>query len=518
MIVLFKILLLEDDHFTRDVVTTAIRRDISGIYTMQAARNAAECSEMVDSYGPDLIFADTRLTGLTGVELLREIRQRHPQMLFILTSIYGPYDAEAYADLGVMEIIPKPFSVQRATQALLRATEAINRVRTIKFEEQQRKQKMQSVIPALEFGFINAIVYAVPHRSSLEYQLQLLGIKDTTGAMLTLSLGKDDDTPIERVNWNVRSQYFFDSIHEILVSLGQCVIGPVMLSRIHCFFQINDTGKLWEIAREASERIETLTSAPCRIGIGAIVDDVLLYKRSYEESLRALSTSEDKIAAIETLPAQPLDFSLREKTEDLLTYLAAGQSEKTRETFSQIMAGLQSSYPGDIRRQRAHIVEILAFAQKVSQENGIQDDDIDYITTIMETTDPTLLNAYSLTRLETICNDIEKQRDAHLSDKVRYTRDYIRDHYAEDLSLECIASSAQLNIHYLSRIFKEEMNVSVMEFLGLTRIQHARKMLETTHMSIKEIGKSVGYSDPNYFSRIFKKYANMTPTEYREKV
>ncbi len=515
---MFKIVILEDDHFTRDVIATAIRRDINGIYTMQSARNAAECSELADSFEPDLIFADTRLTGLTGVELLREIRQRHPQMLFILTSIYGPYDADVYADLGVMEVIPKPFSVQRAAQALLRATEAIDRVRTVKFEEQQRKQKMKSVIPALEFGFINAIVYAVPHRSSLEYQLQLLGIKDTTGAMATLLLGNSDDAPIERVNWNVRSQFHYDAIREIIASYAPSIVGPVMLGRIQAFVQVDNMERLREIMRKASGEIEALTNAPCRIGIGSVVQDTLQYKRSFEESARALDASNARVVSIDDLPKPSLNFSLRELTDELLDHLCAGQMEKTRETFAQIMHGLQSNFPGDIERQRAHIVEIMAFAQKVALESGVEDGDIDYVITLSKTSDSTLLNAYSVTRLESVCNGIERLRDSHLSDKVRFTRDFIRERYADDLSLELIASYAQLNIHYLSRIFKEEMGVSVMEFLGLTRIQHARGMLETTRMSVKEIGKIVGYSDPNYFSRIFKKYAGVTPTEYRDKV
>ena len=71
--------------------------------------------------------------------------------------------------------------------------------------------------------------------------------------------------------------------------------------------------------------------------------------------------------------------------------------------------------------------------------------------------------------------------------------------------------------YYFSKIFKEETGRNFVEYVTDIRIGRARELLLSSDMSMKEICGEVGYGDPNYFSRIFKKHAGVTPTEYKEK-
>lgn len=68
----------------------------------------------------------------------------------------------------------------------------------------------------------------------------------------------------------------------------------------------------------------------------------------------------------------------------------------------------------------------------------------------------------------------------------------------------------------LSKLFKESENVNYIDYVNNLRIEYAKKQLMETEKSIKEICMESGYGDPNYFSRIFKKWTGVTPTEYRE--
>ena len=69
----------------------------------------------------------------------------------------------------------------------------------------------------------------------------------------------------------------------------------------------------------------------------------------------------------------------------------------------------------------------------------------------------------------------------------------------------------------LKEIFKEENRLNFIEYLTNFRIDKAKKLLENSDLSIKEICISCGYTDPNYFSRSFKKNVGVTPTEYKDK-
>ena len=93
---------------------------------------------------------------------------------------------------------------------------------------------------------------------------------------------------------------------------------------------------------------------------------------------------------------------------------------------------------------------------------------------------------------------------------------YIDENYEKELTLDSVARKIAISPYYLSKLFKDEIGENFIEYLTRLRINQAKKLLEENRFSIKEICMLVGYSDPNYFSRIFKKIEGVTPTEYRD--
>ena len=72
--------------------------------------------------------------------------------------------------------------------------------------------------------------------------------------------------------------------------------------------------------------------------------------------------------------------------------------------------------------------------------------------------------------------------------------------------------------YYFSKLFKQEQGEGFVEYLTRIRMTNARQLLKNQKYSIKEICSMCGYSDPNYFSRIFKRYEGVTPSEFRERL
>ena len=78
-----------------------------------------------------------------------------------------------------------------------------------------------------------------------------------------------------------------------------------------------------------------------------------------------------------------------------------------------------------------------------------------------------------------------------------------------------MAREVGISPYYLSKLFKESEGTGYIEYTTKLRMDYAKEQLGATDRSIKEICHDAGYQDPNYFSRIFKKWTGMTPTEYR---
>lgn len=94
----------------------------------------------------------------------------------------------------------------------------------------------------------------------------------------------------------------------------------------------------------------------------------------------------------------------------------------------------------------------------------------------------------------------------------------IFEHYTEsDFSVGNLATYMGLSEVHLRRIFKAAINISPNKYINLLRLEKAKNMLTTSNYSISEIALSVGYSDPYYFSRLFKNELGISPSEYKKR-
>ena len=91
---------------------------------------------------------------------------------------------------------------------------------------------------------------------------------------------------------------------------------------------------------------------------------------------------------------------------------------------------------------------------------------------------------------------------------------YIYSNYNKNITLEDVAKHVYISPYYFSHGFKEYIGISFVEYLKRVRIEEAKKLLLTTDMSIRKICNRVGYSDPNYFSRVFKSVMGVSPSSF----
>jgi len=92
---------------------------------------------------------------------------------------------------------------------------------------------------------------------------------------------------------------------------------------------------------------------------------------------------------------------------------------------------------------------------------------------------------------------------------------YIHDHYSEEFSLEKLAVLAYASQSHLTRLFHRELGVSPMKYINRVRIEAAKKLLLQQQTTIHEIAALIGFSDPLYFSRLFRSATGMSPSEFK---
>ena len=100
------------------------------------------------------------------------------------------------------------------------------------------------------------------------------------------------------------------------------------------------------------------------------------------------------------------------------------------------------------------------------------------------------------------------------NDYINELVDYINSHITERLSLEQLASRLHLSKEYCSMLFKRETGKTLIGYINERKLEVAKSLISGEHMSLHEISDYLGYNDYNYFSRIFKQYTGISPSEY----
>ena len=117
-----------------------------------------------------------------------------------------------------------------------------------------------------------------------------------------------------------------------------------------------------------------------------------------------------------------------------------------------------------------------------------------------------------------ISRNIGNAKEKQSESVMEKAKEYIRQNYQKDLTLDEVSKVVDISPYYFSKLFKQETGENFIEYLTKVRMKNAEELLKDSDYSIKEICAASGYSDPNYFSRIFKKYEGVTPSEYRERL
>ena len=166
------------------------------------------------------------------------------------------------------------------------------------------------------------------------------------------------------------------------------------------------------------------------------------------------------------------------------------------------------------------VLEFVLWAEHMAYESGGMTYHFrsrsDYLPTLYEMSGHDELRGWFVAKIGDACHNVKQKKEESSSSVVEKAKSFIKAQYHRDISLDDVSKEVDISPYYFSKLFKEEAGENFIEYLTNIRLKKAKELLDTTEMSMKEIGIQIGYSDPNYFSRIFKKNFGITPTEYKE--
>jgi two-component system response regulator YesN len=191
-----------------------------------------------------------------------------------------------------------------------------------------------------------------------------------------------------------------------------------------------------------------------------------------------------------------------------------------REAFKEIYAWLKSNYPEDTDKIKSKLIDLLFVIERALpyKLNSFGPSKQSHILNILRSGNKDELEKQFLDLLSELAVEIQEQIRNEIDGIIPKVLKYLNDNYYNDITLDDAAKSVNLSYHYFSKIFKDEVGKNFVDYLTELRIEKSMEFLDNSKMSIKEICHRIGYNDPNYYCKIFKKVTGMPPTEYKASI
>jgi two-component system response regulator YesN len=210
-----------------------------------------------------------------------------------------------------------------------------------------------------------------------------------------------------------------------------------------------------------------------------------------------------------------------EAEKQLMNKVRIGDRMGAREILNMILASIMLKDPGDLSVLKARMLELLSILGRSAVEGGVDINfllarNLDYINKAMQIDNQQDLCIWIGSALNDFIELVYSIQDKKRVSQIKPAIDYIRLHYNEPVTLNEIAKTAHLSVSRLSHVFKEQVGITIVDYLTNVRIEHAKALLISTNKNCTEICFESGYNNQSYFTRTFKEIAGITPKQFRE--
>lgn len=523
---MLRVLIADDEYLVLDFIQFIIENNLESIQVVGTAQSGREAIEKAIELSPDIILMDIRIPGINGIDAIKQIKERGLQSEFIIISAYEYFDyAKDAVKLNVFEYLLKPLNKKKVVDALLALEIKINKDRETMQKHIFLRDKMDRLLPHMEGQFVHTQLFSDGNVNNLGFFEELFHMKLNYGYVVVGTLDGDNELTEEGIRDTFERQKFFDIFGITLKKITNCLVGPPMLDRIIAYIAVDETVAPLELRKEAieigsalAEKLKKAVKAEFRIGVGSI-HLIENFSKSCSEAYSAASiASKGHMIHFEdlSLGKRQGDRFPKSKEQLMLQKAISGDVNGTLKYLKEIMVWMAVNYKEDVDKIKASMVELYIQIKRQLPEGEWFDQD--FISSLLKINDIGELEYIFVSKIRTLIEALNSERHAQMNSLILEAITYIKLNYKQNITLDDVAKEINMSYHYFSKFFKESTGKKFSDYVMDIRMEEAKRLLADPENSIKDICYAIGYNDPNYFSKIFRKVTGKAPTEFRQKL
>ncbi len=525
----YTIMLVDDEEEVFSIMMKKLEWETMGFKIVGYARNGVEALEMAEALQPDVVLTDIKMPFMDGLTLCKKLKELYQKVKIIILSGFDDFVyAKEAIKLEAEEYLLKPINASELRDVFERVKKNLDTELDEKRNIENLKKYYMESLPVLQESFCTLLIEGrIPINEIrdylIDYQVELNGPnylvtvlhisksdmpKDIQPFLLAVSVKKLAEEQLTK-KWNSR----------VLTYLGDIIIISQLLDKELVPIFIDDMDKFCKVAKR-------LCNAKLTAGIGHSCNRLQDLPISYKGAQNALSyrVLYGNVRAISIEEIDPQENADIPWEEQYISKIFQKIKIGSRQDLKQAVHECISQFSGkgiSLQKYRIFIMELIAELFRFANTNQLNTEMIvgeckDVYDQVLQMESPQELEEWLIAA-------VIKTQDIVMNERLDTTRSFItkgiifvRDHYADqNLTVETVCKYLGVSASYFSVVFKKEMGKTFINYLTDYRMDKAVDLLLNYDEKTYIIAEKVGYSDPNYFSYVFKKQFGVSPSKYK---
>ncbi len=537
---MYKLIVIEDEMIEREGLVRLTDWKSLGIEVVYAACDGLEGYRKCCEIKPDIVIADIRMPGMSGLELLKRIKMILPDIKSVIVSGYNDFDyAREAIGLNASSYIVKPFEEKELVPVLQAIVQELDRNRRENEERLLLSNKLRE--------------YDLNSRNNLILQL-MQKKRDFAGAKADLAKWNIPLTDAYMVSavfkvygsfLDVKKSVLFKKDLEeaakkylndkaIVLDINEELTGILFISAARGQ-DCPDRTLISENVRNLYKSIRIGSGDDLRVGIGYPVNDITLLHQTYNMALAALGIAfhnpEKRIVFYEDIKSSheqyntvrnKVIFDISHYKSKLLFSIKSFDRPNMYAVQRELLhyAGMNLIPENDLKEFFSRFIYELSFAlyemneeiNHICGKEGELTDELNSLSCFAQ------LDAWSNRQLSGILDGMEASRTGRSESLVQKVVDIIKDEYRNGISIRTISDTISISPNYLGAIFRKGTGKNFNEYLTEYRMEKAKELLKSRKYKIAQVGAMVGIPNESYFCVVFKNVVGISPGNYQEVV
>ena len=525
----YTVLLVDDEEEVIQVIMKKLDWEQLGFSIVGYACNGVKAFEMVEDYQPDVVMTDIKMPYMNGMQLSHRIKTQYPDTKILIFTGFDEFEyAKEAVHLEVEEYILKPVNSLELSKVFTQLKSKLD----LEISEKRNVEILQKYylesLPLLQANFYSMLMEGRIREEELpkflaDYQLSFQGPffcclvvhtsvsqvpEGMNPVLLTISVRKQAEEHLG-TKWQAKAFPYLENI-VLIAQLG---------SESEIIELTDDCDRFCKYARH-------IIGAVVTVGIGQVCGSVAGLSGSYASARTAVSyrVLYGASRAINMKENVPQEVSKPGQTDDArLSYLFKMIRLGSEEDIAEAVSGYlhQAAFQDrTLKQYHVDIMEMISalyrFAINQEIRTEVFPENMKVLYARLLDMDKAALEKWLTDTSLSFHEELLDARNRSTKSFVSKAKEYVHNNYADEmLSLDGVCQVLGVSNSYFSTIFKKKTGNSFIGYLTDYRMDQASRLLIETNDKSYMIARQVGYTDPNYFSYVFKRRFGVSPSRYR---